>query len=200
MRQTEFFCHFGSFFAFSPPPPPLQSRKSKFWKNEKSTWIFYTCFTPTYVYSKWQSYDVWFLRHENFEKIKTMPQYIIILHMCTTNGNHMMFVLEIWGMTDENLLSFWATYTPLNNLKNQNFENKNKKTPQTNKQKKPCGDIIILHKCMKNYNHMLHCSWDMACGECNFYFSFGLFFLPFYCPTNFFKIEKKNTWRYHHLT
>ena len=138
------------------------------------------------MYSKWQSYDVWFLRHENFEKIKTMPQYIIILHMCTTNDNHMMFIPEIWGMTAINLLSFWATYTPLNNLKICKKKIKKKKK----KKKKPSGDIIILHKCMKNYNHMLHCSWDITCGECNFYFSFGLFFCPFTALQIFLKMKK----------
>ena len=43
------FCHFGSFFALSPP---WQPRKSKFWKTEK-TWKY----NFTHVYHKWQSYD-----------------------------------------------------------------------------------------------------------------------------------------------
>ena len=41
---------------------------------------------------------------------------------------------------------FFPLYLP-NNLKKQNFE-KMKKTP---------GDIINLQKCIKNYDHMLHC-------------------------------------------
>ena len=73
---------------------PKNPENQNFQKMKKAPGYF-TRFTPTYVYSKWQSYDVWFLRHENFEKIKTMPQYIIILHMCTTNDNHMMFIPEI---------------------------------------------------------------------------------------------------------
>ena len=40
-------------------------------------------------------------------------------------------------------------------------------------------DIIILQKCTKNHDHMLHCSWDMACNRCSFYFSFWAIFCPF---------------------
>ena len=38
------------------------------------------------------------------------------------------------------------------------------------------GDIIILYKCIKNHDHMLYCSWDMASGRC--YFSFWAIFCP----------------------
>ena len=55
MKDT-IFCHFGPFFALLPPIIP---KKSKFWKNEKTTWRYYHF---THVYHKWQSYDVWFLR------------------------------------------------------------------------------------------------------------------------------------------
>ena len=51
-------------------------------------------------------------------------------------------------------------------------------------------------KCTKNHDHMLHCSWNMACDTCNFYFSFWVIFYPFYPPTspqnqNFKKSEKR---------
>ena len=46
------------------------------------------------------------------------------------------------------------------------------------KWKKTLGDIIILHKCTKNHDHMLYCSWDMVCDRCN-YFSFWAIFCPF---------------------
>ena len=55
------------------------------------------------------------------------------------------------------ILDHFLPFYPPNNPKNQNFE-KMKKTP---------GDIIILHKCTKNHDHMLHCSWDMARDGCN---------------------------------
>ena len=72
----------------------------------------------------------------------------------------------------QNFLSFWTIFCPFtprptphppfNNPKNQNFE-KMKKTP---------GDIIILHKCPINDDHMIVChkwrsyvSWDINCNR-----------------------------------
>ena len=45
---------------FCPFTPHYGPKKSKFWNNEKSTWRHYHF---TYVYHKWESYDVWFLRY-----------------------------------------------------------------------------------------------------------------------------------------
>ena len=55
-------------------------------------------------------------------------------------------VPEKSGTTDITL-SFWPffAHVPPNNPKNQNFE----------KLKTTSGDIIILHKCAKNNDHML---------------------------------------------
>ena len=58
---------------------------------------------------------------------------------------------------------------PLNNPKNQNSE-KMEKTP---------ADIIILHKYIKNHDHMLHCSWDTMPDGYNSYFSFWAIFCTF---------------------
>ena len=47
--------------------------------------------------------------------------------------------------------SFWAIFcpfTPLTAQKSKLKKNEKKKTP---------GDIIILHKCTKNHDHMLYC-------------------------------------------
>ena len=58
-------------------------------------------------------------------------------------------VLDIWSTTDKifcHLGQFFALLPPLNNLENQNFE-KIKKMP---------GDIIILHMCAINENHMMY--------------------------------------------
>ena len=72
--------------------------------------------------------------------------------------------------------------------------------------KKTPGDVIILHKCTKNHNHML--SWDTMQDRCNCYFSFWAFFLPFFFLPPFpltaqkLKMKKKkekNAWRYHHF-
>ena len=55
--------------------------------------------------------------------------------------------------------------TPPNNSKNQNLE----------KMRKVPGDIIILHLCTINDDHMIYSSWDMEHNKPNFC-HFGLFF------------------------
>ena len=57
--------------------------------------------------------------------------------------------------------------------------------------KKTPGDIIIPHKCTKNHDHMLYCSWNMAHDRCNCCFSFWAIFCPFTSVT---------AQRYHHFT
>ena len=110
----------------------------------------------------------------------------------------------------QNFLSFWTIFCPFtpcptphppfNNPKNQNFE-KMKKTP---------GDIIILHKCPINDDHMIVChkwrsyvSWDINCNR-QIFCHLGPFFalLP---PPNSSKNEnikktrktEKKKWRKH---
>ena len=59
------------------------------------------------------------------------------------------------------------------------------------KMKKTPGDIVILHKCTKNQDHMLYCSGDMVHNSCN-YFSFWAIFFPFTPLTaQKIKIKKK---------
>ena len=129
------------------------------------------CYHFTHVYHKWQSYDVWFLRYEpwltkffvildnflpfytpknqknqNFEKIKTTPGDIIILHKCTKNPDHMLYCS--WDMVHDGCncyFSFWAIFCPFyppKSPKNQNFK----------KMKNSPGDIIILHMFTKKYD------------------------------------------------
>ena len=75
-------------------------------------------------------------------------------------------VTEIWGIKD--VIAVFCPFTSLTTQKIKILE-KLKKIP---------GDIIILHKCTKNHDHMLYCSWDTACGGCN-YFSLWAIFCPF---------------------
>ena len=152
------------------------------------------------MYHKWQSYDVWFLRYgmqrtesfvflerfllfhspnpenKNFEKIKITPGDVIILHMCTINNNHKMCgSCDIEG-NKHNSLSFWTIFYPFTPLLIQkiNILKKWKKN-----KKKIHGHIILLQKSNKNHDHMLHCSWDVVCGRCSFYFSCWAIFCPF---------------------
>ena len=79
-------------------------------------------------------------------------------------------VFQIWSGTGKIFCHFGLFFTllpPPNNLENQNFK----------KLKKAPGDIIILHMCTKNHDHMLSCSLDMARNRFN-YFSFWAVFYP----------------------
>ena len=54
-----------------------------------------------------------------------------------------------------NFLLFWTIFCPFTLLKT-------KKIKILKKMKKTAGDIIILHKCTINTNHMMYHSWDMT--------------------------------------
>ena len=162
------------------------------------------------MYHKWKSYDVWFLRYEawqteffitlnhflsfcppknpknqNFLKMKR-PENIITLHMCTINDNHITY--GFWDMKHDrqNFLSLWTIFCPFTPVETWKIKilKKMKKRLEIY--------IIILHKCTKNNDHMLHCSWDTMCDGCNSFFYFGLFFCPFTpLTTQKIKIKKK---------
>ena len=148
------------------------------------------------MYNKRQSYDAWFLRHgdwrkecfvildhfllfyspnnlknQHFKKMKKTHGNMIILHRCTINDNYIMCVSK-YGAWRTEFLSFWAIFCPFNYLITRNVKILKLK-------KKTHSDIIILHKCTKNHNNMLHCSWDMARNGCNCYFSFWAILCPF---------------------
>ena len=94
-------------------------------------------------------------KNPNFEKIKTTPRDIIILHTCTKNYDQMMY--GSWDMVRDrcnSYFSFWAIFCPFIPLTAQKVKilRKWKKTP---------GDIIILRMCIKNYDQMMYSSWDM---------------------------------------
>ena len=79
---------------------------------------------------------------------------------------------EVWQMEFFNILDYFLLFHCPNNPENQNFE----------KMRKTSGNIIILHKCVKNDNHMMHSCWDMKCNRQN-YLSFWASYCPF-TPTN----------------
>ena len=126
------------------------------------------------------------------------PRDIIILHMCTINENHMMY--SFWDMDHDrqNILSFWTIFCTFIALTTQ-------KIKILKKWKEPPGDIICLHMCTINENHMMYDSWDEACDGQNF-LSFWTIFCPF-TPLTTQKIKilkkwgkKKSTWVYYHFT
>ena len=103
-----------------------------------------------------------------WRKCKTKPGDIILLQMCTINRDHMMYGSWDMKFNRHNVFVIVCIFLPfylpppLNSPK-KNIWKKWKKTP---------GDIIILHNCTKNHDHMLCCSWDMVRDGCNNYFSF----------------------------
>ena len=96
---------------------------------------------------------------------------LIILHLCNTNDNHIMY--GSWGMERDrhNFLSFWTIFCLFTSLT----------TPKINilkKWKKYLRDIIILHMCTINENHMMYGSWDKEHDRQNF-FSIWTILCPF---------------------
>ena len=126
------------------------------------------------------------LKNQHFEKMKKITRDSIILHMCTINDNNMMY--DPWDIEHDGhiFLSFWTifcTFTSLTTPKNQTFW-KNGKTP---------GDIIILHMCTINENHMMYGSWDMERAGQNL-LSFWTFFCLF-TPLKTWKINILKRWK-----
>ena len=140
--------NFLSFWTIFCPftPPPYGPRKSKFWKNWKK-YLKISLYHVTNVYHKWQSYDVWFMRHgvqqtyffvildcflpfyppnnpksQNFEKMKREPGDIIFWHRCTINGNHVMFGSWDTKRDRQNFLSFWTIFCPFTLLRTRKIE------------------------------------------------------------------------------
>ena len=74
----------------------------------------------------------------------------------------------VWQTEVFVILDHFLPFYPPNNLENQSFE----------KIKNNLGDIIILHMCIINNNHMIYSSWDMECDRQNF-LSFWAIFYPF---------------------
>ena len=119
-------------------------------------------------------------------KLKKTPGHII-LDISTINDNQMMY--GSWDMEGNRhnfvILDCFLPFYPPMDPENQNFE-KMKKTPE---------DIIILHKCTINDNHMMYGSWDMKRDRQNFLSFWTVFCLFTPLTTQKIKILKK--WKKH---
>ena len=117
--------------------------------GEKKAWRYYHF---AIVYHKWQSYDDCFQRYG-----AQQTEFFVIL------GHFLPFY-------------------PTNNLKNQNFEEIIiiiKCLEISSFYKSVPKIMIIFHKCTKNHDHMLYCSWDVVHDRYDFYFLFWTIFCPF---------------------
>ena len=93
-----------------------------------------------------------------------------INHMCTINEDHMIH--GSWNIRSnrQKFSTFWVIFCPFSPLTTWKLNILIlKKTP---------GDIIILHICTTNDNHMIYGSWDIECERHNF-LSFWTVFCPF---------------------
>ena len=111
-------------------------------------------------------------QNQNFEKMKAMPGDVI-LQTCTKNHDHILYCS--WDMAcDGRIVIFYFglffDFLPPLTVQKINIWKKMNKTYR---------DMIILHKCTKNHNHMLCCSWDMTHDRCNCYFSYWAIFCPY---------------------
>ena len=111
--------NFLSFWVIFCPFTPLLAPKIKNWKKIRRYFLFHMC-----TINK----DSWDIRHNRqkfcpfvplinqkikiLKKWKKAPRDIIILHLSTTNDNHVMY--SSWDMVfnRQNLFSFWTIFYP----------------------------------------------------------------------------------------
>ena len=97
---------------------------------------------------------------------------------------------------EQNIFVILADFLLFYSIKNPNNLN-------IKKMKKPPGNMIILHKCTKNHDYMLYCSWDMTRDGCNFYFFSLEYFLFLYtlpCPKNQSLYKNEKSYRRYRFT
>ena len=122
-------------------------------------------------------------------KIKILKKWKKLLERSsfyTCNKNHDLMMYASWDIERDrqNFLSFWASFCPFSPLTTQ-------KIKFWKNEKNAWWDIIILHKCTKNHDQMLYCSWGTVCDGCNCYFSFWAIFSPFtLLPARKIKMKK----------
>ena len=130
-----------------------------------------------------------------FKKIKRNTWRYHKIHLCTKNLDDLIYCS--WDIERDGLkltiLGHYFPFQPPKPPKNQNFE----------KYKNIDGDIIILHMCTINHDHVMYGSRDMERDRQNF-LSFWTIFCPI-TPLTTRKIKvlkkwKKQAWRYHHFT
>ena len=186
------------FWVIFCPFTSLKPRKNqKFEKMKKITWdiiILQMCTINDdhMIYSpwdtEWDGHNFFFLvilghflhfnppknpKNQNFEKMKTTPGGIIILHMCTINDHHMMYASWDMECDRQNFFVIPGQFLPFyltHDWKNQNFEKK-KKTLEISSFCTSVTKIMIICYTVPE-------TWQVTAVI--FIFHFGLFFAPLY--------------------
>ena len=111
------------------------------------------------LHARYRGHNLWSLtnnpKNQNFEKMKTGDT--IILHLWTTNDDHIMY--GSWDMERERnffLCHFGPVFDHLPPLPLTT-----QKIKILKKMKKMFRNIVIIRKCTINDNHMTYGSWDM---------------------------------------
>ena len=118
-----------------------------------------------------------------------MPEYIILLHNCAINEDHMMYGSWDIRHNGQNFLSLWAIFCP--------FPRQPKKSKfWKDEEKKPLQIYITISHMRTTRQSYDVCSWDMERDRHNF-----LTFWSIFCPyppnnpenQNFEKMKEKKS-------
>ena len=127
------------------------------------------------------------LKNQNFEKKKKRKKkMLVLLLMCTKNCIQMMHgSWDTYGVRQTYFVCHFLPFYSPNDPENQIFE----------RMKKISEDIILLHMCTINKDHLMCDSWNIRCGRQNV-LSFWTIFCPFTTLTTQ-KIKILKSWRKH---
>ena len=118
------------------------------WQNFLSFWAISWPFTPL-------TQKIKILQNK-----KTVWRYYHFTHVYHNDSHDVWFqTYGAWQTEFFVILGRFLPFYPPSNPKNQNFEKMKKKPP---------ADIIILHRCTINNNHMVNGSWDIKHYRQNF--------------------------------
>ena len=128
--QTE-IGNYGSFFTLLPPPllKTQQIRNLKKWRKKKIAGdiiILHMCTKNTIIWGKvreiqsetdrifchlWSFFTPYNPQNQNFEKMKKVIAYVIILHMCTINHDHMIYAS--WDIRPDRIFCHFGPFFAL---------------------------------------------------------------------------------------
>ena len=192
------------------PFTPIKTPKIKILKNEKICWRYHHF---THVYQKSQSCDVQFLRYgvrqaeffvilghflpfqppdnpknQNFKIEKNTWRYYHFTNVYPKWQSYDVWFLryEVWRTEFFVILDRFLPFYP---------------PPPSPLTIQKSGDIVILHMCTKNDNHIMYGSWDMKRDRQNFLSLWTAFchFTPQQPKKSKFWKTEKNAWRYYHF-